>query len=299
MTLRYPATLVLMIILSIATSRPGVAAGAPVPVFVSIVPQKYFVQQIGKDLVAVHVMVKPGASPATYEPRPAQMAALSRAKAYFAIGVPFERVWLEKIAGANPQMRLVHTDHGIQKLAMAVHGHPAGPEDREDDHGDHGIPDPHIWLSPALVVKQVRMIIDALEGIDPANGSVYRANGRAFIDRILDLDADLKDTFSGKTGLHFMVFHPGWGYFAHAYGLRQLPVELEGKTPKPAQLGKLVAAARARDIRVIFVQPQFSFRSARLIAREINGDVVVADPLALDWAANLRHVAEQFKAALR
>jgi len=43
-------------------------------VFVSIVPQKFFVQQISKDKVNVEIMVQPGASPATYEPKPSQMA---------------------------------------------------------------------------------------------------------------------------------------------------------------------------------------------------------------------------------
>ncbi len=61
-----------------------------VPVFVSIAPQKYFVKQIGKDLVDVQVMVQPGASPATYEPKPRQMVDLSRSMVYFAIGVQFE-----------------------------------------------------------------------------------------------------------------------------------------------------------------------------------------------------------------
>ena len=46
-------------------------------VFVSIVPQKFFVQQISKESVNVEVMVQPGASPATYEPKPSQMAKLS------------------------------------------------------------------------------------------------------------------------------------------------------------------------------------------------------------------------------
>lgn len=39
------------------------------PRFVSIVPQQYFVQQIGKDKVDVAVMVQPGAASATYEPK--------------------------------------------------------------------------------------------------------------------------------------------------------------------------------------------------------------------------------------
>jgi ABC-type Zn uptake system ZnuABC Zn-binding protein ZnuA len=98
-------------------------AADKLPVFVSIVPQKYFVQQIGKNLVDVQTMVRPGASPATYEPQPKQMADLSTAKIYFAIGVPFENAWLSKIAAANPNMRFVHTDHGIEKLAMEAHHH--------------------------------------------------------------------------------------------------------------------------------------------------------------------------------
>ena len=54
---------------------PVALANDRLPVFVSVLPQKYFVQQIGKDHVDVQVMVQPGASPATYEPKPRQMAA--------------------------------------------------------------------------------------------------------------------------------------------------------------------------------------------------------------------------------
>ena len=126
--------------------RNGVAADK-LPVFVSILPQKFFVQQIGKDLVVVQTMVLPGTSPATYEPKPKQMADLSKAQIYFAIGVPFENAWLEKIASANPNMRVVHTDHGIEKRAMAAHHHEDSAEEHHEDghdnekaehHGDAG-----------------------------------------------------------------------------------------------------------------------------------------------------------------
>ena len=276
------------------------AAADKLPVFVSIVPQIYFVQQIGKDLVAVQAMVQPGASPATYEPKPRQMAALSRAKIYFSIGVPFENAWLDKIAAANPQMTLVHTDEGIEKIAMGRHHHddPAGKEHEEKHHGQAGL-DPHIWLSPPLVQIQARTITTALQTADPAHRDVYDANFRDFVGRIDQLDNDLRDTLAGKHGMSFMVFHPAWGYFAHAYGLKQMPIEVEGKDPKPAQLQALIEHAREHDIRVIFVQPQFSSESATLIAREIGGQVVAANPLAEDWMANLRLVADKFKAALK
>ena len=67
----------------------GTARADKMQVFVSIVPQKYFVEKIGKGLVDVEVMVGPGANPHTYEPKPQQMAALAMAKGYFLGGDRF------------------------------------------------------------------------------------------------------------------------------------------------------------------------------------------------------------------
>jgi zinc transport system substrate-binding protein len=281
-------------------------ANDPITVFVSIVPQKYFVQQIGKDLLDVKVMVEPGASPATYEPKPKQMVALSKAVLYFSIGVPFENTWLGKIASANPGMRIVHTDHEIQKIPISAHHHYDEDEHNGTDDNAHkgnpneqGILDPHIWLSPPLVIAQARAILTALQEIDPPHRSFYQANCKSFILGLLRLDAKLKDIFADKQGLRFMVYHPSWGYFAHTYGLEQVPIEIEGKEPKPAQLKKLIDDAREKNIKVIFVQPQFSTRSAQQMAREIGGQIVFADPLAENWMDNLIRQADKFRKALR
>jgi zinc transport system substrate-binding protein len=274
-------------------------AGKKLAVFVSIPPQKYFLQQIARQRADVQVMVQPGASPATYDPKPRQMAAISRTNIYFAIGVPFEKIWLGKIAAANPDMRVVHTDHGIQKIPMAAN-HTKSEDQRGKDHQDYyGELDPHIWLSPTLVMTQARTILNALAEIDPDHSAIYEANTKDFVSKLAALDADLKNTFAGKQGFQFMVFHPSWGYFARNYGLQQVPVEIEGKDPKPAQLKALIEYAQKKQINVIFVQPQFSSRSAELIAKEIGGQVIFADPLAFDWSANLRAVAQKFKVALK
>ena len=138
-----------------------------------------------------------------------------------------------------------------------------------------------------------------LQKIDPAHQAAYQKNYQEFSTQIDRLDNELKAIFADKQGLPFMVFHPSWGYFAHTYGLRQMAVEIEGKDSKPAQLKELIEHAKEEGIQVIFVQPQFSTKSAQLVAKEIGGQVAVADPLAADWLANLREVASQFKAALK
>ena len=272
--------------------------GKQLAVFVSIPPQKYFVQQIGKERVHIQVMAKPGASPATYEPRPRQMAAITKAQIYFAIGVAFEKTWLRKISAANPKLRVVHTDQGIQKIPMAGHHHD-DEHPPERGHQGEGELDPHIWLAPTLVMTQARTILNALVEIDPTHRDVYESNTKIFLAQLAALDADLKNLFADQQGQQFMVFHPAWGYFARSYGLKQVPVEIEGKDPKPAQLKTLIEHARENQIKAIFVQPQFSSKSAKLVAKEIGGRVAVADPLAPDWSLNLRQVAQKLKAALK
>jgi zinc transport system substrate-binding protein len=290
-----------------AAMLPGsLAAGEPIPVFVSIPPQKYFIEKIGGSLVKVFVMVPPGANPHIYEPRPNQMAALSKTRIYFAIGVTFEDAWLPRFANLNPQMRIVHTDKGIDKMAMVAHHHNEGKGVKNKEGTKHtdrenapGALDPHVWVSPPEVKIIARNILEALLEIDPANSLTYKSNHDAFIIEIEELDKDLKKIFSDKKGLKFMVYHPGWGYFARAYGLEQVPVEGEGKEPKPEQLKALIEHCRKDGIKVIFVQPQFSTKSAEVIAKAIGGQVIFADNLSQDWERNLREQAEKFKEALQ
>ncbi len=272
-------------------------------VFVSVLPQKYFVEQIGGESVHVKVMVMPGASPATYEPKPSQMTALSNAKLYFSIGVPFEQTWLKKIVTTNPDMKLIKTDQGIEKLPMeGIHSHSETEHHQKthknESHLQKGL-DPHIWLSPKLVKIQSRVILNALVKEAPSKKEIFNKNYQAFLNRIDALDKRLLKLFEKKESMGFMVFHPSWGYFASAYGLKQVPIEIEGKTPKPFQLKTLIQHARENGINVVFVQPQFSTKSAMLIAKEIKGQIVFADPLAENWEENMDSIAKKFKEALR
>jgi zinc transport system substrate-binding protein len=308
---------VLVFLILAASVVTGIAGDKPT-VFVSILPQKYFVEQIAGDLVKVEVMVKPGASPATYEPKVSQMKQLASSAIYFAIGVPFEKAWLDRIAGVNPHMRIVRTDQGIEKLTMEKHHHGDETPETPEGHGDHddhdghddkgeaeevhlheeGL-DPHIWLSPVLVQQQVATIAASLKELFPEKTAFIDANHKDFQARISGLDEELHQILAGKKGYRFMVFHPSWGYFAHNYQLVQIPIEIEGKGPKSSQLRELILFARKEGIKVIFAQPQFSTKSAALVAREIDGEVITVDPLAENWLDNMKGVAEKFKDAIQ
>ena len=266
---------------------------------VSILPQQYFVEKIAGDLANVMVAVPKGANPDTYEPRPRQMIDLTRAELYFSIGVPFESVWLNKFQASNPEMKIVDSTRGIEKTAMAAHhGHDHSGHPGDEPPGM--IKDPHVWTSPPLVKKIARNIYSALSEVRPEHEAMFRENFRKFEKEIDSLDGYLQGLFSPDyQNRAFMVFHPAWGYFAQTYHLRQIPIELEGKTPKSSELKEVIAEAKALGIRVIFVQPQFSVKSAEAIAEAIDGRVVEADPLAYEWEKNLRQQGDVFKSALK
>jgi len=268
---------------------------------VSILPQKYFVEQIAGDKVKVNVMVKPGFSPATYEPQTSQMKLLSDSKVYFSIGVPFEKSWLEKFENANKRMKIVDTSKGISKLEMGEHEHHDDEHEKEDEHHEEvakqdkhhedGL-DPHIWLDPLLVKIQAKNIYETLVHIDSSNKTFFTKNYHHFLNQLDELDKKLKLKLKDVSKSEFMVFHPSWGYFAKRYNLEQIVVEKEGKEPKPKEIVELIKEAKEHQIKVIFVSPQFSQKAASTIARSINGKVVNIDHLEYDYPKGLMNTAK-------
>jgi zinc transport system substrate-binding protein len=264
------------------------------PVFVSILPQAGFVERIGGGAVAVEVLVGDGQSPHTFEPSPQQMARLSRARAYFAIGIPVEEGVLRKIRPTHPDLLVVATHQGVP-LRYAQDGHHG---DHRNDSGGRS-PDPHIWLSPRLVKIQARHIRDALARLDPGRRSFYTANLQAFEAELDRLDARIASALAPVRGRKMYVFHPAFGYFADAYGLTQVPIEIEGKEPGPRKLAQLIRSARRDGVKVLFVQPQFSSKSAAALAKAVGGVVVAMDPLARDYVSNMERLAAAVEEGLR
>lgn len=191
-----------------------------------------------------------------------------------------------------------HKDgHDAAKPADAKHDadhHHDGEAAEGHHHHDHEGGDPHIWLSPALVKMMAGSIKGALVKADPTHAAVYRANHDAFVRELDELDLHINGLFENvpENRRRFMVFHPAWSYFAHNYNLREVAIEVEGREPGPRQLTRIVEFAKKEKIEAIFVQPQFSKRGAETIARNVGAKLIEADPLAEDWAANIRRVAE-------
>ncbi|MFU8822077.1 MAG: metal ABC transporter solute-binding protein, Zn/Mn family [Gammaproteobacteria bacterium] len=288
-------------LLMLAALPLAAAQAAPLQVVASILPQQYLVERIAGERVEVLTLVQPGDNEATYSPGPATLAALDGARLWFTLGVHFENVWLERITRDRPELEVVHLAAGLPlrrtEGSLVSLGAPGA---HDDDHaGEHeGLPDPHTWTDPRLAARMVERIAETLVRLDPEGADGYLARAAELRAELLALHEEIAARLAPAKGRAFIVFHPSWGYFADAYGLVQLPIEVRGSEPGPRGLAEIIRRGREAGARAVFVQQQFSQRSALAVAQALGAEVVEADPLALDYITNLRQVSIRMAEAL-
>ncbi len=299
----------------------GSSTGGKLRVAVSIPPQGYFARRIGGEHVDVSVILGAGQSHSTYEPTPKQLASLSEDRVLFCIGVLFEQSIVKKLADMYPNLEMVDTRQDVPLRRMdasesAYHVERAPGEG--DEHADHdhdhdhdhahahedlfaceGEFDPHIWLSPRLAKIQARTMCETMKRLDPDHADAFERSYAAFSADMDALDAELAAKLKPFAGQTIFVFHPAFGYFTEAYGLKQKAVEIAGREPSAQQLARLIDQAKAAKVKLIFVQAQFGATSTKALAESIGGSVESIDPLSGDYIENLRDMAAKIAAALQ
>jgi zinc transport system substrate-binding protein len=221
-------------------------------VAVSILPQKYIIKAIAKDKVNVVVMVPPGTSPATYSLNFKNLKALKNSKIYFTIGVPFEKKYLKKIVSFS----------NVEVIDFAKYIKTTN--------------NPHIWLSPALLMLQAKVVLDTLIEIDRKNKSFYLKNYQEYILKLANLE---KEGFQKIKYNSFITFHPSFFYFAKDFHLKEIALEKEGKSPSFSYIKKVLELAKKYKIKRVIISPEFPTKYAEIIANKIGAKVYIISPL--------------------
>jgi zinc transport system substrate-binding protein len=271
----------------IATSC-GQREETPSIVSVSIQPLEYLVDRLTGGSLDVNVMVPSGSSHGTFSPTPLQFQRLSDSNLYIRIGyLGYEQAWIRRLRELNPDMKVVN----LSDYTDLIRG-------EEIDHGDHvheGGIDPHIWMSPAVVLGILPVIRDAIAEAFPAYREMIMENYPMLESEVEDIHlvfTGLSETLSKRS---FMIFHPALTYLARDYGLEQVSIEHEGKEPSPARLAQLIRKAREYPITVIFIQEEYDIRNARLISEETGARIVQVNPLGYDWLGSMHELAQTLK----
>lgn len=265
------------------------ASASTIEVFVSLLPQQYFVQRIGGDRVNINVMVKPGQSPETFEPSTKLMSVYSKAAVYFTIGMPFEQVWIARVASLNKAISIKSTQPDAKNRLLAEHDHEGASQDNWD---------PHTWLSPVIAINQAQIIMHELSRLSPKDKDLFYNNYIKLEKELNVLNDELDKRFKAVDKENFITFHPAFSYFAHQYGLHQIAIEVEGKEPSAKQMARIVKRIKDKKVSYILVERQFNQLIPKTIAHSVNAQLLVLDPLAYDYINNMRDIADKINKAL-
>lgn len=229
-----------------------------------------FVQGVGGRYVAVHNLVPIGASPETYQPTPQDIAQLADAQLLVENGTGIE-AWLQHtIATAgNSELRIVVLSDGLP-------------------HVDHN---PHLWMDPVLARAYTDKVRDALSAMDPARGSIYRKNAKAYDAKLEALQREIAIRIATIPPRRrtMIVFHNAWQYYNNRFGIRTAGViELSpGQEPNPSYIARLVDLARQYNVRAVFSEPEYSPKLAQTLAKSA-GISVISDLYDDSIATNTR-----------
>lgn len=281
---KYTIVIYILLPLAIAIScRTRVEVKTDKPnVVVSILPVKYFVERIADSLVRIDVLVPPGSSPEAFEPEPQQMKNLFKADAYFAIGLlDFEKAILPKIKGTNAHLLIANLSDSTRLI------------EGECSHGEHnhGV-DPHIWLSPVEAKNMAGIIYRSLSSKYPGYSERFLGNYTHFIGEINSTIDSAKAILANSPTRSFLIFHPALGYFARDFGLSQISIEDEGKTPSASKMLHIIAEAKRAGVKNVLIQSQFDMRNAEVVARELGGKVLPINPLGENWRESVLGIAK-------
>lgn len=249
----------------------------------TIAPATELLRVLGDSLVVTETLLPQGNSPESYEPTPQTVAALAKSQAYYYMGdLGFERSWVGRIGSLHPELRLVRLDADLDAHGM-LH------------HHDHELHDPHYWTSIRGLRSMSHTIYRSLCELDSLHSSVYTARYEALRDSLSVLEGQLRELLRELPSRSFVIYHPSLSDFASEWGLEQLVIEEDGKDPTPQHLERLLLGAKARGVRVVFIQKEFDTKLTESLAKELGATTVEINPLDGDWRGQLLRIASALR----
>jgi zinc transport system substrate-binding protein len=265
-------------------------------VYTTVYPIYDFTKKIGGPKVKVSSIVPTGASPHNFEPSTRLLADLSKAQIIIFNGAGLEP-YMDKMTAAlrDSEVIIVDSSQGIELLELAEEtDHHETPGDNSPH--EHGVYDPHIWLSPKNALRQGENILKALQDLDPLNKDYYLKNYNAFCEALRELDCEYKEVISRCEKREIVVTHEAFAYLCRDYGLTQLSLmglNAEAE-PTPGKMRNIIDFVRAHGITHIYYEALESPKSASAIAAETNIQILPLNPLGGITEKELQSGADYF-----
>ncbi|MBR0810301.1 MULTISPECIES: metal ABC transporter substrate-binding protein [Bradyrhizobium] len=227
-----------------------------------------FVRNVGGNRINLTTLVGADGDVHVYTPAPADAKRVAQAKLVIVNGLGLEG-WLPRLVqSSGSKARVVTASAGIVPLKLG------------------SAADPHAWQSVPNAKVYVTDIANALSAAAPDDADVFRAQAKAYLERLDTLDREIREAIARIPPERRKVIstHDAFGYFSAEYGIQFVaPLGVSTETePSARDIAAIIGQIRAQRIPAVFLENISDDRLIRRIAAETGakvGGTLISDSL--------------------
>lgn len=289
--LKIASLLLLLVGISACGKQEAEKEDGKLEIVTSFYPMYDFTKNVAKDKANVSMLIDGGVESHDYEPSAKDMAKIQNADVFVYNSNEME-TWVETVLENidTSKVKVIEASKGIELLKgneshdEEDHDEHADEEEHEGHDHDHGHShafDPHVWLDPLLVKKEVRTISEALIEIDSKNKDYYEKNTTEYLSKLDKLNDDYVAAFEGAKSRKFVTQHTAFSYLANQYGLEQVAISglSPDQEPTPKELKGIQDLVKKENINVIYTESSASEKIAKTIADATGAELAVLNPM--------------------
>jgi len=275
-----PMTLVRSV-MAAALVAAGTQAGAAINVVTTTEDLASLVREVGGDRVRVEALARGYQDPHFVEAKPSFILKLNKADLLVLVGRELEIGWLPALINQSRNRKVQPGSPGYldASLNARILEIPQGQITRA--MGDvHPSGNPHYWLDPGNGRRMAQTIRDRLSQLAPGDAAYFASRYADFDKRLAAAEARWDAMMKPYRGLDVVTYHRSWPNFADRFGLDVIGyVEPRpGIPPSPSHTLQLIREMKAKNVKLLLVEPYFDLKTPQSVARETGAKVVVLLP---------------------
>jgi zinc/manganese transport system substrate-binding protein len=272
-------------LLTSAVLAGGLLAAAPTQAALNVVTTTEdlaaIAREVGGDKVKVESLSRGYQDPHFVEAKPSFVIKLHSADLLIAVGRELEIGWLPPLVNQARNARIQPGGEGYFDASQGVKilEIPTGQLTRA--MGDvHPQGNPHYWLDPDNGQRIARGIQKKMATLSPADAPYFAQREEAFEKRLAEAQKRWDAQMAPYKGTKIVTYHRSWPNFVDRFGLDVIGyVEPRpGIPPSPSHTIDLISDMKAKNVKIILVEPYFDLKTPNSIARETGAKVLVMAP---------------------
>jgi ABC-type Zn uptake system ZnuABC Zn-binding protein ZnuA len=238
-------------------------------------------REVGGDKIKVESLSRGYQDPHFVEAKPSFILKLNRAELLIVVGRDLEIGWLPPLVNQARNAKVQPGGEGYFDASQGVKilEIPTGQLTRA--MGDvHPQGNPHYWLDPDNGLRIAKGIQKKLSALSPGDAAYFAGREAAFEKRLAEAQKRWDAQMASYKGTKIVTYHRSWPNFVDRFGLDVIGyVEPRpGIPPSPSHTLDLINDMKAKNVKIIMVEPYFDLKTPNSIARETGAKVLVMAP---------------------